>query len=262
LWLGIFGGAFLAFVSFFPSKTGWVFFGGGGVFVLLFPQLGFFLRTNRVAEHFLYLALVGLVIVAGSCAVQVISSGGLKAKQGLSALAAAALVYFSALTFYQNRVFRDPEAFYQNVIHHAPDSWTALNNLGKLLEQKGDLKQSEALLRKAVQRMPYRPESHSNLGTLLLKQGNLPSAIEEYRAAIRLWPESPELHNNLASAYRLAGKSLEAVAEYRLTLRLDPDLIESRYFLAKTYEGLGKKQLADEQYQYLQKRGIRVVVKP
>ena len=237
--------------------------GWGWFFIFLLPNTALFLRTDRVAEHFLYLALLGIGIVIVPFGVEQWKFWkGNRFGKSVGWIATASLVfYFSFLTYHQSQVFRDPERFYRNILTHVPTSWTALNNLGTLLEKKNRWDEAEILLEKAIQQKPHRPESHSNFGTLLLRQGDLDGAIVAYRKALRLWPVSPEIHNNLASAYRLRGAWQEAVFEYQQALRLNPDLVVSRYFLVKTYEAMGKKRLAEEQIRYLQERGIRVEIR-
>jgi len=219
-----------------------------------------FLRANRTGEHFLYLALLGVVLAGipfvgrfyrrlkGSVLRQVLIWG----------VAGFFIFYFSSLTYQQNKIWREPETFYENILQHVPESWTALNNLGTLLEKEGEEHRAERLLKKAIALKPHRPESHSNLGTLYLKRGDLDDAVREYQVALALWPMSAPLHNNLASAYRLKGALEESVSFYQKALHLNPDLVESRYFLADTYTTMGKTELAQEQYRYLEEQGIRV----
>lgn len=256
------GGVFLALLAgfIFTKEKKRSLFGWGWFLLFALPHTSVFLKTNRIAEHFLYLALPGLLWIVVPWVFEKYSffKRTFWKRRVFWIGVGCGAIYFAGLTIQQNRLWRDAETFYQNILNYEPNSWNALNNLGSLLEKRGKWERADTLLRKAILLKPHRPESYSNLGTLYLRKGNVDDAMAYYQKALRLWSGSPELHNNLASAYRLKKDWSRAIFEYQMALRLDPELVESRYFLAKTYEAVGKKELAAEQYRYLKKEGIRV----
>ncbi len=245
--------AMLLVLLFLRSREKRKFLFGLGWFAIFFlPTSSLILKTDRVAEHFIYLAYLGILLA--------IFSGPLPEKRVVGGIAGIFVLSFSFLTIRQNRVWKDPEAFYRHTLRYAPKSWTALNNLGSLLEKKREWREAEFLLKEATALKPRRAEAYSNLATLFLKKRELAKAQTLYRRALHLRPGEAELHHNLGSVYRLEGKWNEAVKEYRLALDIDPGLVESHYFLAKTYETMGEKTLAEMEYRYLKKRGLRIEI--
>jgi len=233
-------------------------FSWGWFLILVLPSAPLFLKSDRIAEHFLYLALWGWLLGIGQFGMDWMDRSKEGVRRVLWVMGAFWIVGLACLTVYQNQVWKNPKTFYAHILKYAPNNWTALNNLGNLLEREGAWEEADRYLRKAIAIDPERPESHSNLGILLMRQGDLEHAMQAYQTALRLSPENPALHNNLAALYRLKGEWQKAILAYQRALSLNPQLVESRYFLAKTYEQVGETTLAEKHYRYLKGRGIRV----
>jgi hypothetical protein len=107
----------------------------------LFPFLGFInvypFRYSYVADHFQYLASLGIIVpVASALAVAAgrISLG----KVSRVAFAAVLLAALGVLTWRQSGMYRDAETLYRETLVRNPGSWLAHNNLGNsLLEIPG-----------------------------------------------------------------------------------------------------------------------------
>ena len=107
-----------------------LFFGG-----TLVPALGFVnvypMRFSFVADHFQYLASIGLIALAGTAL----------ARHRLVERASYALpVLLGVLTWRQAHVYRDLETLWTDTIARNPSAWLAHNNLAKMALLRGDLK--------------------------------------------------------------------------------------------------------------------------
>ncbi len=144
----------------------------------LFPALGFIsvfpFIYSYVADHFQYLATVGMIVplVAGLA----LASRRITPRvTWLPPLAAALLLTtLGTLTWRQSTMYRDLATLYRVTIARNPDAWMAHNNLAYLL---------------------------------LSAPGGLPEAMSHLQTALRLHPAYAEAHLNLGIAYSLKARS-------------------------------------------------------
>ncbi|MDA1082058.1 MAG: tetratricopeptide repeat protein [Gemmatimonadetes bacterium] len=179
----------------------------------LFPVLGFLdiypFRYTYVADHFLYLASVAVIVATASVitlAAEWVGGGGL-ARAGADvvevgrtrwigaalvvalvvALLGALLGALGMQTWRQAGNYTDAETLYRATLQRNPDSWKEHNNLGRLLA-----------------RSPRR----------------MPEAITHYEAAIRLKSDHLQAHYSLGVALFVTGRRADAVAPFRRVLEL------------------------------------------
>jgi tetratricopeptide (TPR) repeat protein len=86
--------------------------------------------------------------------------------------------------------------------------------------QPADLKQVEALLRRAVALDPRLAKGFFELGILFSDEQRYDEAIQELRRAIRLEPDLAQAHYRLAHAYQRTGQSALAAKEFEIFQRL------------------------------------------
>jgi tetratricopeptide (TPR) repeat protein len=193
----------------------------------LFPVLGFLnvypFRYSYVADHFQYLASLGIIVPAASAlaaAAGRISPG----KIGRIAFPAALLAVLGVLTWGQSGTYRDAETLYRQTLVRDPDSWMAHSNLGNiLLEIPGRRAEAMAHFEAALRIKPDYWEAHLSLGNALLQiPGRLADAIAEYEIAVRIEPGSERVHSNLGNALLEAGRLQEAIAQLETALRIKP----------------------------------------
>jgi len=206
----------------------------------LFPVLGFFdvypFRFSFVADHFQYLACLGIIVpVASALAILArrIAAGSL-ARVACGALLPMIL---GVLTWGQSGIYSDAETLYRETLARNPGSWLAHNNLGNvLLAKPGRLADAIAEYRAAALLKPGSEQARTNLGNALAQAGRLPEAIPELEAALRIKPGYAEGHNNLGFALAQMPGGLErAIAEYQAALRINPDFAEAHYNLASAF---------------------------
>lgn len=201
-WLGLVAAGI---VLWFWRREPWAragMFGGGFFVVALLPVLGFFnvfyFRYSFVADHFQYLASVGLIALAASGAAMTCERIGPRARCLGTAGAALTLIALAALTWKQGRIYRNMEGLWRDTLAKNPRCWMA----------------------------------HTNLGNLYQISGRISEAREQYEEALRIKPDYDMAHNNLAVTLIAAGQPDEAIRELELALRIKPDLVEAEDNLA------------------------------
>ncbi|MGO9607999.1 MAG: tetratricopeptide repeat protein [Verrucomicrobiia bacterium] len=244
-----------------------VLFAGGYFVAALLPVLGFFniffFRHSFVADHFQYLASVGIItlVCAGAATLwkradlsavalakaEASCEGGWK-RADLSAVApsrrlvrrsfseggyvtAAAVAFLlttlGTLTWSQARLYQNQETLWRDTIAKNPRSWLAHNSLGTVLVQQGMISDAIGQYDQALRIKPDSVETHCYLGYVFWKQGKNSDAIGQYEQALRIQPDLPQAHYNLAVVLEQDGRTEDAIAHYEQALQILPDYAEA-----------------------------------
>lgn len=96
----------------------------------------------------------------------------------------------------------------------------ALNNLGSLLKEKGDLLKAYKLYQACLAIDPDFAIAHYNLGATLKALDQLESAVAHYQRAIQLAPNYAEAYQNLGVVLLKLGRVAECLAAFRQAIAL------------------------------------------
>jgi Flp pilus assembly protein TadD len=202
--------------------AGWLWYG-----VMLLPVLGLIqVGSQARADRYTYLSLTG-VFVVGVWGVEALTARWKGRGPALAVVSAALVVALSAAAFVQTGWWRDGETLCRRAIAVTRGNWVALNNLGTILKERGDLEGAARYVSEAVAARPLDPKSHYNLGIILILLRRAPAAVEECRVTVRLSPAWPEAWYNLGVALFYAGRMDESSDAYREALRLNPGYVEA-----------------------------------
>jgi predicted TPR repeat methyltransferase len=149
-----------------------------------------------------------------------------------------------AILLQKNEQFAEAAEVYRRVLETAPDHPRALHYAGVLAHQRGQNKQSLALIEQSLTLTPDQADWYSNLGIVLQSDGSLDRAIDAYRRAIALDPSHANAHNNLGVLLRATGQAVEAEAAYRTAIRLNPEHIDAYTNLGILLTGLKRAEEA------------------
>jgi tetratricopeptide (TPR) repeat protein len=224
-----------------------LFFGG-----TLFPALGFFnvfpFQYSFVADHFQYLASLGIIALAAGGLATARARWRPAATGQALVWAGALLALLGTLTWRQARIYHDLEMLWRDTLAKNPACWMAHNNLSVCLTDHGRFPEAVEHGTEALSRRPNYAEAHNNLGVALAEQGKLTEAMEHYTEALRLSPHYAEAHNNLGNALVKLGRVDEAIARFTEALRLNPDSAEAHCNLGRTLAAQGKLAEGIEHY--------------
>jgi len=221
----------------------------------LFPVLGFLnvypFRYSYVADHFQYLASLGIIVPVASVLVRGIER--ISSRRAATIACFTLILILGVLTWRQSRMYRDIETLYRASLVRNPGSWLAHYNLGVLFaEMPARLPDAIAEYQAALQIRPDFAEAHVSLGNSLSQiPGRLPDAIAEYQAALQIKPDYAEAHNDLGIALSFTpGRLQDAIAEYQAALRIRPDYAEAHVNLGNALSQIpGRQPEAIAEYQ-------------
>jgi protein O-mannosyl-transferase len=110
----------------------------------LFPVLGFLnvypFRYSLVADHFSYLANLGMIVLVSAGLALPLERWRLWRQPTGDALCAGLLIAVSILTWRQSAMYTDVETLWQTTLERNPDAWMAHNNLWGDPAPKGSTK--------------------------------------------------------------------------------------------------------------------------
>jgi Flp pilus assembly protein TadD len=191
----------------------------------LFPALGFLnvypFRFSFVADHFQYLASVGLIVLA--------AAGLIRLPRFIPPIVLAVL---SILTWKQAGIYRDLETLWSDTVEKNPESWMAQNSYGAVLLNKNRIDEAIAHFQKAVEIKPRYVLAYSNLGYAFLLKGQVDESALDLRKALEIDPEDTASHFNLANTLLQMGRVGDAMSELEKVLARRPNDSEAQKNMA------------------------------
>ncbi len=155
------------------------------IFGALWFLLGFLPVSNlfnlnaTVAEHWLYLPSVGLLIYLAGVALDLPP----RMRPMLTAAASVAVLALSLRSAERSSDWTTPEHFYERTIAAGGNSARVSLNLGQLYVSRGEYGRAEKTFREILRNVPDYPIARSNLANALFQQGKLKEAEALFASA-------------------------------------------------------------------------------
>ncbi|HSK09662.1 MAG TPA: tetratricopeptide repeat protein [Vicinamibacterales bacterium] len=237
-WQWLFPVAALAVVAALWRARGRV--GRGPLAAVLFfigtltPALGFFnvypMRYSFVADHFQYLASVGVLVPMAAALAR------LRRRAAVPILLALAV-----LTWHQAHAYESLDTLWRDTLEKNPAAWLAHNNLGMLRRDQGRTAEAETHYRAALELRPQDADVNYNLANLLASTGRVDEAIGHYRRSLQSNPGLADAHNNLGAMLQGRGDLDAAVAHYRAALALEPARADTHSNMGTALLAMGRR---------------------
>jgi tetratricopeptide (TPR) repeat protein len=195
---------------------------------MLAPLLGFIneytFRYTFVADHYQYVACIGLLALAAAALDQWLGRFGRPAK---TFILTCLLALLGVLTWRQCRNYADSETLWRATLANNPASIIARNNLSSALLDKRRWDESMALSREVLAGDANDPVAQCNLGFALLEKGRAEEAIPHFQRAIAAEPNAPNAYYHLGRACLQLRRYEAAMTNFQTTIRLQPDSAEA-----------------------------------
>ncbi len=216
----------------------------------LFPAMGFFdvypMRYSYVADHFQYLASVGVIALGVGAATWLLERLGWR-RTGF-VLAAIIIASLAVTARGETRKYHGLETLWLDTLAKNPNAWMAHNNLGTLSLRQQRWADAEQHFEAALRIKADVPEANKNLGTALYSQGKIEAATAQYRAAVAVTPDDAGAWSNLGIALAAGKRYDEAIQAYRSALSVTPDYAMAHYNLGNVYYRMNNLEAAAAQY--------------
>jgi protein O-GlcNAc transferase len=129
---------------------------------------------------------------------------------------------------------------YEHVLQIKPDCAQANYNLGNVQLAIDRPDKAIAFYQRALQLQPDFFEAQANLGHVLKEQGHLPEAALCYRRALQIKPNHARTHYNLGNIQLAQGYLASAADSYRQALQLQPDFVDALSNLGSALAAAGE----------------------
>lgn len=224
-WLIIAGAAWWMW----QNRTTWgrhAIFAFGFFLLMIAPVLGFvgmaWMRLTWVADHFLYVPMIGpltLFVAAGASWIAAGDAG--RRLVGIGA-GFAITAFLAVNTFLYAGQWVDEDHLWEYTVARNDNAWLAHDRLGSLKLKRNDLEGALAHFRQASRLRPDLGGTKRNLGDLLLKQGKDDEAVIVLEEALEASPWLRDTRGLLADAYRRVGRTEDALKLATELLEGDP----------------------------------------
>jgi tetratricopeptide (TPR) repeat protein len=235
--------------------------------ILLAPTSSFIPLIDPLAEHRLYLPIVGLTLVL----LEFLLRARISQKQ-MAAVCTVILAVCCVLTFTRNQLWGDDVLLWRDAVEKAPDRERPYSNLAAAYIVQHRCDEAETLLEQTPGRMipqsvslltvwgrtqecrkrfdeaaeligrvaKMKPQSslYIEIGLMRARQGKAPEAYEAFSRAIELDPRTKQGYILRGEWYEAAERFDMAVSDYRRAVQLNPDNTVLREHLAKLEQRL------------------------
>jgi len=188
----------------------------------LFPALGFVsfypMRFAFVADHFQYLASIGVLVPLAA-----LLTTGFRASPWRALAWAGPLALAALLTWRQAHDYTDAETLWRATLTRNPRAFAAHSELGLIETRRGDLGAAQQHFETALTIKPDYYEAWNNLGLVSARRGDLEQAIGHYRASLEHSPDYVPALVNLGIAYYQNHQVEAAIETLRSARALVPD---------------------------------------
>jgi cytochrome c-type biogenesis protein CcmH/NrfG len=248
--------------------------GMGFYLIMLLPVLGFvamsYMRVGWVADHFLYIPMIGIVALVVAVGFRASDLAGKKWRPLFGVLAALVVGGLAVWSHRYAGIWDNEDKLWSYTLQHNWECWQAHNRIGAREFNRGNVDVAMDHFIEATRLRPDLAETQNNLGTAVLAKKDTKAAIRHFQEAFRLAPDIVAIQSNLARAFILdnqpavaaelyadlsrrypqnavflcnlgvtlfqAGEKNKAIASFRRALEIDPDLADARENLRAALE--------------------------
>lgn len=206
--------------------VGWFWYLGMLVPVIGVLQIG----MQGHADRYTYLSQIGLYL-AVTWAIADLSNSWQYRRELLGITGTIVLGALSWKARAQLPYWRDSESLWNHTLAVTPDNYVAHNNLGVLLEQRGQVDGAISHYRQTLNiqssygharhNLPLA-RAHTNLANAFLRKGQIDDSIAHGETALNLRPGFADAETALGNAFVQKGAIGDAIAHYEKSLEMDP----------------------------------------
>jgi Flp pilus assembly protein TadD len=209
--------------------TGWMWY-----VVMVVPVLGVLqIGMQGHADRYSYLPQIGLYLLL-TWAIADLATSWRYRREILGISAAIVLVALSWIARSQVPYWRNSETLWHRTLAVTTDNHVAHNNLGVLLEGRGDVDEALSHYQQTLNTQSRSGQArhnfglaraHTNVASALLRKGQIDDAIAHCETALKLRLDFAEAHTALGNAFLQKRALSEAVVQYEKSLQLTPGSI-------------------------------------
>lgn len=130
-------------------------------------------------------------------------------------------LYEKAIKHLEAGELDEAEETLQTYVRENPTDAMAHNKLGVVFVNRLNRDEAKRCFEEALKHDAYLIHALNNLGNIAREEGELTLAIEYYQKAIRINPDYPLPHNNLGVVYKQQNRYRDFIREIKIAKRLE-----------------------------------------
>ncbi|MEW6417916.1 MAG: tetratricopeptide repeat protein [Nitrospirota bacterium] len=201
-------------------RSRFIAFGIFWFFVTISVESSIIPIRDVINEHRLYLPSIGFFVACVAALDQIISAKKIKI-----GIVAGLILILSLSTYNRNRIWKDPQTLWQDVIKKAPDNARAYNNLGVVFKDRGEFDKAIEQFEKSLRANRNYTAVYYNLGDIQYRLRNYDNAVAYLKQALT-GRFDEQLHmdilNKLGRTYSAMGQTEKAIETFEKAARLFP----------------------------------------
>jgi tetratricopeptide (TPR) repeat protein len=237
------------------NRRPYIFVGWAWFAITLLPMIGLIQAGSQaVADRFMYLPMIGVLIVVAWGVPDLLSRLELAPARPMLALSASLVV---ALLAFDARALAaswlNDVTLWRHAVEHTSGNYLAEVNLGSALVNQGDVEGAIPEYRAALDAIgdkwpEQRAAIYADIGFALMRQDDAPAALHEFEAATRLNPSLAEGHTGEGEALAREGRYGDATNQFRAALQHDGSLYDALTGMGGAFLGLNDPRSAIPYY--------------
>ena len=172
----------------------------------------------------------------------------MKVSSSISHFNSAEDYFYTGNRKYQQRLYADAIADYDEAIRLKPDYAGAYYNRGNAKHSLEQYEQTIVDYDEAIRLKPDYAKAYYNRGNAKHSLEQYEQAIADYDEAIRLKPDYAKAYYNRGNAKGLLGQYEQAIADYDEAIRIKPDFVEAYNNRGNAKHSLGQYEQAIADY--------------
>ena len=233
---------FLGFILYSFKRNRLVFFWLSFFILTLLPTINPFVNAWIVAERYVYLGTVGILVVTSAALVRL--SQYQKLKIATYIVFSLIILSLTIRTIARNIDWQDEDHLWVVTARTSPSSAQNHNNLGDYYGRHGDLENSIREFKRAIELKPNYADAYHNLGNAYRDSGNLDEAIKNWEKALSFNPSLWQSYQNIAAVHYERGNYEEAKESIEKGIAVDPKNANLHLILGLILVKTGEKEQA------------------
>lgn len=228
-------------ISFKRNKL--IFFWLSFFVISLAPTLTPFRFNWVVAERYLYLPIIGIIVVTIYLLLKLFSEK--KFSNLVYGLIILLVVVLSIRTVARNVDWHNEDNLWIATGKTSPSSPNTHNNLGDVYGRWGDKQKALAEFQTAIALKPNYADAYHNLANTYREIGNPEQSLENYQNALKFNPNLWQSHQNIAAIYFESQQYDKALENIQKAITINPN-VNIVNNLGIIYLAMGEKEKAKE----------------
>ncbi len=173
-------------------------------FIVLSPSSSFVTLLDFAAEHRVYLASYGVMVIIAICLfglVEMMLKNRGRRSVALSAVLVLLLSVYSVLTFQRNQVWSSSIVLWHDVLEKSPNKVRALVNLAHSYTNIGERDRAIEFYERSLEKGAHYFQTYYNVAVLYLEKGEVDKAFDHFLIASRIDETIPDVHGRLGDIY-------------------------------------------------------------